>query len=143
MPYLNVKICGDAVVETTNKVAAFLTELTAEELGKKKALISIAIEYLPPSQWFIGGGALPLQGLATFFLEIKVTEGTNTKNEKASYIEKIFAAFESVLGELNSASYIVIQEIRADSWGYEGASQEFRYIEGTGRAPQAKSLKFI
>lgn len=133
MPYLNVKICGDAVIETTNKVAAFLTELTAEELGKKKALISIAIEYVPPNQWFIGGTPLP-QGLATFFLEIKVTEGTNIKNEKVNYIKKIFTAFESVLGKLNSASYIVIQEVRADSWGYEGATQEFRYIKGTAAA---------
>lgn len=129
MPYLNVKILGAAVNETTNKVAAFLTELTAEELGKKKALISIAIEYVPPNQWFIGGAPLS-RGLATFFLEIKVTEGTNIKNEKGNYIKKIFAAFESILGKLNSASYIVIQEVRADSWGYEGATQEFRYIRG-------------
>ncbi len=33
-------------------------------------------------------------------------------------------------GSLNPASYIVIHEVRADSWGYEGATQEFRYIKG-------------
>ena len=132
MPYLNAKICGPQSAETVSKVTSFLTELTADVLGKKKDLISVAMEYVPANQWFIGGSSLSSQGLASFFLEIKVTEGTNTKNEKASYIKKVFAAFESALGKLNPASYIVIQEVRADAWGYEGATQEFRYIKGGG-----------
>ncbi len=130
MPYLNAKICALQSPETTNKIAAFLTELTAEVLGKKKELTSVAVEYVSANEWFIGGTSLASQGLATFYLDIKVTEGTNTKNQKASYIQKVFAAFESVLGNLNPASYIVIHEVRADSWGYEGATQEFRYIKG-------------
>ncbi len=130
MPYLNAKICAPQSPETTNKIAAFLTELTAEVLGKKKELTSVAVEYVSANEWFIGGTSLASQGLATFYLDIKVTEGTNTKNQKASYIQKVFAAFESVLGNLNPASYIVIHEVRADSWGYEGATQEFRYIKG-------------
>lgn len=69
-------------------------------------------------------------GLATFYLDIKITEGTNTKNEKADYIAKVFAEFESLLGPLNPASYIVLHEVRADAWGYQGRTQEFRYIQG-------------
>jgi 4-oxalocrotonate tautomerase len=130
MPYLNVKICGQQSPEVTSKVASFLTELTASVLGKKKELTSVAVEYLSPGQWFIGGTSLSSQGLATFYLDIKVTEGTNTKNEKASYAHKVFAEFEAVLGGLNPASYIVIHEVRADSWGYAGETQEFRYIKG-------------
>ena len=99
-------------------------------LGKKKELTSVAVEYVPANEWFIGGTSLASQGLATFYLDIKVTEGTNTKNQKAGYIQKVFAAFESVLGNLKPASYIVIHEVRADSWGYESATQELRYIKG-------------
>jgi 4-oxalocrotonate tautomerase len=130
MPYLNVKICAPQSVETTNKVATFLTELTAGILHKKKELTSVEIEYSPAQQWFIGGSSLASQGVATFYLDIKVTEGTNTKNEKADYIKKVFAEFEAVLGKINPASYIVIHEVRADSWGYAGESQEFRYVQG-------------
>ena len=130
MPYLNARICAPQFAETTNRIATFLTELTAEVLGKKKELTSVAVEYVSASEWFIGGTSLASQGLATFYLDIKITEGTNTKNQKADYIQKVFAAFESVLGSLNPASYIVIHEVRADSWGYEGATQEFRYIKG-------------
>jgi len=130
MPYLNVKICTQQSVETTSKIAAFLTELTADVLHKKKELTSVAIEYMPAQQWFIGGSSLSAQDAKTFYLDIKVTEGTNTKNEKAEYIKKVFAEFEAVLGRLDPASYIVIHEVRADSWGYAGATQEFRYIKG-------------
>jgi 4-oxalocrotonate tautomerase len=130
MPYLNVKICAPQSAETTNKVATFLTELTADVLHKKKELTSVAIEYMPAQQWFIGGSLLSEQNTKTFYLDIKVTEGTNTKNEKADYIKKVFAEFEAVLGRLDPASYIVIHEVRADSWGYAGESQEFRHIKG-------------
>ena len=88
MPYLNVKICAPQSSETTSKVASFLTKLTADVLHKKKELTSVAIEYMPAHQWFIGGSSLLLQGAATFYLDIKVTEGINTKNEKVDYIKK-------------------------------------------------------
>ncbi|MES2406359.1 MAG: tautomerase family protein [Pseudomonadota bacterium] len=130
MPYLNAKISAPQSAETTNKIAAFLTEFTADVLGKKRELTSVAVEYVAANEWFIGGASVASGGLATFYLDIKITEGTNTKNQKADYVKKVFAAFESVLGNLDPASYIVIHEVRADSWGYEGATQEFRYIKG-------------
>lgn len=130
MPYLNVKICAPQSDETTNRIAAFLTDLTASILHKKPEVTAVAVEYLPATQWFIGGAALASRGATTFYLDIKVTEGTNTKNEKADYIKKVFAEFESILGKVDPASYIVIHEVRADSWGYAGESQEFRYVRG-------------
>ena len=66
---------------------------------------------------------------------MKVTEGTNTKDEKAAFLRGAYAAAEAVLGPVDPASYIVIQEVRADAWGYAGATQEQRYIES--RAPAA------
>ncbi len=77
--------------------------------------------------WFIAGTAV---SVPTFYLDIKITEGTNTKNEKAAYIKQIFEGMEVILGQVASASYIVIHEVRADSWGYQGETQEFRYIKG-------------
>jgi 4-oxalocrotonate tautomerase len=130
MPYLNAKLCAPESAETTVRIAALLTDLTAEVLRKKRELASVAVEYLAPQQWFIGGTSLASQGVATFYLDIKVTEGTNTKDEKALYVQKVFAAVEAVIGKLNTASYIVIHEVRGDAWGYQGATQEYRYING-------------
>lgn len=130
MPFLNVKISPAQPAETTQRIASFLTEHTASLLGKKKELISVAIDYVPPDHWAIGGAPLSQTGDSTFYLEIKITEGTNLKREKAEYIQKVYAEFEAALGELNPASYIVVQDLGADSWGYGGATQEFRFIAG-------------
>ncbi len=130
MPYLNAKLSTPPSSETTAKIAAALTELTAVVLGKKKELTSVAIEYLDPAGWFIGGAALAGQDRPTFYLEIKVTEGTNTKNEKAAYVTQVFVAMEGIVGTLHPASYIVIHEVRGDAWGYQGQTQEYRYIKG-------------
>jgi 4-oxalocrotonate tautomerase len=130
MPYLNLKVAAPASNETSTKAATLLTELTASVLGKKRELTAIEIEFTDPRSWFIGGAAVEQAGIASFYLDIKVTEGTNTKNEKAEYISRVFAGLEEILGSVAPASYIVIHEVHADAWGYQGQTQEFRYIKG-------------
>lgn len=128
MPILNIKICTSPSPETSARVAAILTDLTIEVLKKKRELTVIVLEHIPASQWFIAGSALASQSLASFCLEIKVTEGTNTKDEKAQYISRVFAAMEEIIGPLAPANYIVVHDVRGDSWGYQGETQEYRYI---------------
>lgn len=130
MPYLNAKLCAPESSETTAKIAGLLTDITAEVLKKKREVTSVAVEYVSPECWFIGGAALASRGAATFYLDIKVTEGTNTKDEKAAYVQRVFSSVEAVLGKLDPASYIVIHEVGGDSWGYQGLTQEYRYIQG-------------
>jgi 4-oxalocrotonate tautomerase len=45
-------------------------------------------------------------------------------------VQRVFAGMQSILGPLDPASYVVIHEVRADAWGYGGATQEFRYVAG-------------
>ncbi len=130
MPILNVKICGNPSAEQSARIAAALTDLTADVLKKKRELTAVAVEHVSPAQWFIAGVSQASQSVGTFYLDIKVTEGTNTKDEKASYVNRVFAAMEGILGPLAPASYIVIHEVRGDSWGYQGQTQEYRYIKG-------------
>lgn len=130
MPYVNLKLSPSPSSETTEQLALALTDLTARILKKKRDLTSVAIECVPPSQWTVGGIPVAAKGFSTFFLEVKVTEGTNTKDEKAAYVEGVFQAISSALGTIHPASYTVIHEVRADAWGYEGATQEYRYIRG-------------
>jgi 4-oxalocrotonate tautomerase len=130
MPYLNLKLSISPSEETTEQLALVLTDLTAQILRKKREVTSVAIECIPPAQWTIGGLSIAAKVSATFFLEVKVTEGTNTKDEKAAYIKAVFDSVASLLGKIEPASYIVIQEVRADAWGFAGATQENRYIQG-------------
>jgi Uncharacterized protein, 4-oxalocrotonate tautomerase homolog len=130
MPYLNLNLSSSASPEAIDKIADILTDLTASVLGKKRELTAVAVNLTQPQHWYIGATALAGQQFSSFYLEIKVTEGTNTKNEKASYVSQVFAALSEIVGPLAPASYIVIHEVHADAWGYEGQTQEFRYIRG-------------
>lgn len=130
MPFLNVLLSSSTEPATYDEIAAALTDLTANILGKKRELTAVAVAALPQSSWYVGGASLSAQKLSSFYLEVKVTEGTNTKNEKAKYVDATFSRMTEILGPLSPASYVVIHEVRADAWGYEGKSQEYRYIAG-------------
>ena len=130
MPYLHLKIAAPASPEKGAQVAAMLTELTASLLGKKRELTAVELVFVKPQQWFIAGVSLEHMQANSFYLDIKVTEGTNTKNEKAEYVRQVFAGMQEIVGDLAPASYIVIHEVHADAWGYQGQTQEFRYIQG-------------
>jgi 4-oxalocrotonate tautomerase len=130
MPYLNIKLSALPSAEISGRVAKRLTELTAELLKKKSELTAVSVEFADPETWFIGGKSLAEYKLQSFYLDIKVTRGTNTKDEKANYLARIFTALEEILGPVHPTSYAVIHEIDADAWGYQGHTQELRFISG-------------
>jgi 4-oxalocrotonate tautomerase len=130
MPYLSFHVSTDISQTQSDQVASVLTELTATVLGKKRELTSVEINSTSPKNWYVAGKSLAEHSLVTFYLNIKVTEGTNTKNEKAEYVDRVFENVEKIFGPLASASYIVIHEVHADAWGYEGKTQEYRYVRG-------------
>lgn len=49
----------------------------------------------------------------SLYLDIKITEDTNTKEQKTKYIQKVFDDMSSVIGKLNPISYIVIDDGKA------------------------------
>lgn len=127
MPILTVKVSGKKNAETTKKVSELLIELTTKILGKKKELIAIAIEYVDTDSWIVGGKLLSEQGKNSFYFDIKITDETNTKAEKAQYIKEAFEGFEKILGNLHEESYIYVEDVRATAYGFGGYTQEYRY----------------
>ena len=129
MPYLNVRITIPESSESADKIVAALMKHTSEVLGKKPDVTSIEIDFIAPDKWFVGGVRGNDQKAVTFYLDIKVTDGTNTKAEKAKYVSSVFVDFDSMFGPITQASYIVIHDVRADSWGFQGRTQEYRFIQ--------------
>ncbi len=127
MPILNVKVSGKKSAETTKQINDLLLDLTHRILGKKKEVTAIAIDCIDHDSWLVGGHLLSEQGKNSFYFDIKVTDETNTKDEKARYIKEAFAGFERILGNLHEESYIYVQDVRAASYGYGGKTQEYRY----------------
>ncbi|MFT3777836.1 MAG: 4-oxalocrotonate tautomerase family protein [Ottowia sp.] len=130
MPILNVKVAAPASRELTHRIAEMLIELTTRILKKQPEVTAIAIDYVPPEQWIVGGSPLSAQGKSSFYFDIKITDETNTKAEKAQYIREAFERFERLLGNLHEESYIHVEDVRAAAYGYGGRTQEYRYHHG-------------
>lgn len=92
-------------------------------------MTSFDINFELPALWYIGGEVISTKNDITIYLDIMIAEGTNTKTEKVNYVKKVFADFEAVLGNITPASYIVIHDVKADSWGFEGKTQEYRFVQ--------------
>jgi len=129
MPILNVKVSAVKSKEMTTKIAAILLELTTRILQKDPNLTAIAIDYVDPEHWVVGGKTLAEQGKRSIYFDIKITDETNTKAEKAEYIREAFNAFAALLGDLHDESYIYVQDVRAAAYGYGGKTQERRFHE--------------
>ena len=80
--------------------------------------------------WFAGGKSLAEQSLASFWLDVHVSEGTNTKDEKAAYLAALFQRMGELLGPLHDESYTHVDEVKGDAYGFGGLTQERRYIAG-------------
>jgi 4-oxalocrotonate tautomerase len=123
MPILNLKIAPMQDPERYAALARALTRITAQHLGKRPEVTAVAIEDLPAAQWFVGGREIRRP---TALLEISVTQGTNTPPEKDAFIEAAFAELQRQLadgGALEEASYVVVREVPATDWGYDGVTQ--------------------
>ncbi|HMN78756.1 MAG TPA: 4-oxalocrotonate tautomerase family protein [Burkholderiaceae bacterium] len=127
MPFLNVKVSARRSPELGTRIAALLLELTTRILGKQPQLTSIAIEYADPDDWFVGGRSLTEQRKSSFYFDIRITDETNTKAEKARYIREAFDGFAELLGDLHEESYIHVIDARAAAYGYGGRTQEARF----------------
>lgn len=130
MPYLRVRIATPHHAPTAQQVATTLTDLAVSKLGKNASAAAVDVRFGDPADWFIGGQPLTVTGESSFFLEIKVTAGTNSRDDYADFIQATFAAMQNLLGKLAATSYIVVQNVNADAWGYGGQTQEYRYIAG-------------
>jgi 4-oxalocrotonate tautomerase len=127
MPILNVKVSAKRSAGLTKAISGILLELTSRILHKPPEVTSIAIDYVDPDDWIVAGRSLTEQGKSSIYFDIKITDETNTKAEKAQYIRETFAAFSQLLGNLHEESYIYVEDVRAAAYGYGGLTQEYRF----------------
>ena len=110
------------------EVARLVLDLTAKHLGKKRALTAVTVAERPARSWFVGGVSLADLGQASHRTVVRVTEGTNTKAEKAGFVAAVHEGMVRLLGPMRPESYVVVEEVRADAWGWGGETQEHRAV---------------
>jgi 4-oxalocrotonate tautomerase len=134
MPIITVSVTGKPDAALSASIAKAVTEITATQLHKDPTITAVAVSYINPQHWFAGGKSLAEHGTNTFWLDIKVVDGTNTKLELEAYLKAIFTAFGRLLGSVHEESYAFVHEVPAAAYGYGGKTQEFRFISGRLKA---------
>jgi 4-oxalocrotonate tautomerase len=112
------------------EIASAVGDLTARILHKDPKVTAVIVRAVDAADWFAGGQSLAEQSLASFWLDVHVTEGTNTKDEKAAYLASVFKRMGELLGPLHHESYAHVDEVKGDAYGFGGLTQERRYIAG-------------
>ena len=127
MPFVTIKTAGPGLTASqVERLQTGATRLMAGTMRKKAELTAVLVEQVPATGWSVGGVPVPVAA----HLDVKVTAGTNTAEEKARFIAEAAALLKEVLGAeaLPVATYVVIDELPADAWGYDGLTQEQRRI---------------
>lgn len=127
MPHINLQLSGTPDADLSRRAAAVVADLTVEILGKPRELVAVAIHYVDRPHWFIDGRSLSEWGRNAFHLDISITDETNTKAEKARYLQQMHAQLSALIGEVHETSYIHVIDARAAAYGYGGLTQEHRY----------------
>ena len=129
MPLITVQYTSQRHLPKAD-IAAAVTKLSADILHKDPKVTAVIVQSVDPADWFAGGQSLADQKLASVWVDIHISDGTNSKDEKADFIAATFKRMDELLGPLHNESYIYVHDARADAYGFGGLTQERRYIAG-------------
>lgn len=127
MPHIVIQLSGQRDAALARKAVEAVEGLTQTVLGKDRAVMASTVEFVSADDWFIGGTPLSETGENAFYLEVSITDETNTKAEKSRYLAEVFSAFQHLLPRLHATSYIHLVDARAAAYGYGGRTQEWRH----------------
>ena len=127
MPFINIAVAGSPL-SSAQKQQLFdeTTRLMGEVMRKNPNLTAVRIDQLDGDDWAIGRKTATTRGQTAVHMDIKVTAGTNTDEEKEEMIRRGMEMLKHTVGMLPEASYIVIHELDAAAWGYDGRTQGSR-----------------
>ena len=128
MPIINLKISGPENPALANDVVKVISNLTKDILNKKPEVTVVTVSFIPDNLWFVNSVSLAELKTKSFHLDIKISDSTNLKDDKAKYINAVHFALTGLLGSIHPVSYTAINEMKADAYGYDGLTIEYKYI---------------
>jgi 4-oxalocrotonate tautomerase len=128
MPFVRLTLNRpDLPQATVDELASTITDLLAQDLRKIARITVMDVDLQPERSLYIG--AAPVSGVGGH-LDVLLSSGINTDEEKAAFIAHAYEALGRILGPLASVFYVAIHEIPALDWGYNGVPQGVR-VEDT------------
>lgn len=139
MPQLHIQVSGPQDPALAGRIAEVASALTASILGKAPEVTAISVSFLPAETWFVAGQSVAAQQRRAYYWQVSVTDETNTKDQKARYLDECHRAMDDLLGGVLEHSYIHVVDARAAAYGYGGRTQEARYQQaGQAAAVQTR-----
>jgi len=126
MPYLHVRLGGEPLTEDRRQALLVrLSELMETVMGKQREVTVVSIDDGPALHWAAGGRPLPAMARMAQ-VDIKISRGSNDAEDKERMIGAATAAVMEIAGDCVGPVYVVIDELPAETWGYDGLSQAAR-----------------
>lgn len=126
MPYINIRLGSNLDNEQGTQLYEKTTSLMNSVMGKRREVTVVHIQESESQQWSTNAIPSTAEGPVSAFVDIKVTDGSNTPEEKAEMISRTTEMLQDVVGIIQEACYVIIDDIPADSWGYNGKTQAVR-----------------
>ncbi len=126
MPYINIRLGSNLDSGQRKRIFERTTALMHTVMGKRREVTVVHIQESEPQQWSTNAIPVTAEDPISAYVDIKVTDGTNTSAEKAEMISQTVKMLGDVVGTIQEACYVVIDDISADSWGYNGKTQAAR-----------------
>lgn len=128
MPMITVRyVTPQPRPELPTQIAELAARLGAEKLGKDAGVTAVLAEPADPQNWFIAGKRPTDAGLSAFWLDIKITAGTNVKTETTAFVKAAYEGMQALLGPLHEECYVHVHAADGDAYGYGGRTQNGRW----------------
>ena len=126
MPYINIRVGKNLDPTQQQQLFSRTTSLMKRVMGKRAEVTVVHLQESEPHLWSTHAAVLTHKDPVGAYVDIKVTEGTNTPEEKSEMLSQTVKMLQETVGAIQEACYVVIDDIPADSWGYNGKSQAQR-----------------
>lgn len=126
MPYINIRLGTTLESSQQQQLYEQTTTLMNSVMGKRQDVTVVHIQESEAQCWSTNSRALNASKPIGAYVDIKVTQGTNTVDEKSRMITETVKMLKDIVGVVQEACYVVIDEVPADSWGYDGKTQAER-----------------
>ncbi|QEU90086.1 tautomerase family protein [Streptomyces kanamyceticus] len=137
MPYIRVTLSDPGLpAARRTALAKGLTELAVSALGKDAARTTVQLHAVPGGQYFVAG--LPVGDATGAHVEVSITAGTNSAEEKARFIAGAYALLHETLELLPPLTGVALHELHPESYGYNGITQLDHYRRAS-RTAEARS----
>ena len=126
MPYINIRLGSKLDNDQREQLCERTTSLMNTVMGKRREVTVVHIQESEAQQWSTNALPLATDEPVAAYVDVKITAGTNTPEEKAELISQTVKMLQDVVGTIQEACYVVIDDIPANSWGYNGVTQAER-----------------